>query len=441
MPIRVAIVGSGPSGFYTAEALAKSDADCEIDMIERLPAPHGLIRYGVAPDHQTTKNVSRNFDKTAAREEFRFFGNVDIGSDTSSDISLDELRGMYDAVVLAIGSPEDNKLGIPGEDKQGVIGSAAFVGWYNGHPDFIDLDPDLNSANVCVIGNGNVAIDIARLLVKTRDELSPSDITNASLDALQSSSVTDVYMLGRRGPVEAKFTNVELREMGKLENCVPQIVGAVIPDGVPEEEEMSDRDRRLREKNLATLREFVPRQPDEFEKRVHFQFYAAPREILGGDKVEGVRLERTEVVDGRAVGTGAFFEIETSLVLPAVGYRSSGLEGLPFNDDWGVAISEDGRAADGLYVVGWIKRGPTGVIGTNRPDGKQAAEQILEDISEGSKPGREALEAALGAKGTRIVSYADWQVLDAHEKANARTGAPREKEITVAAMFGVLDAG
>ena len=441
MPIRVAIVGSGPSGFYTAEALAKSDADCEIDMIERLPAPHGLIRYGVAPDHQTTKNVSRNFDKTAAREEFRFYGNVNIGSDTSSDISLDELREMYDAVVLAIGSPEDNKLGIPGEDKQGVIGSAAFVGWYNGHPDFIDLDPDLNSANVCVIGNGNVAIDIARLLVKTRDELSPSDITNASLDALQSSSVTDVYMLGRRGPVEAKFTNVELREMGKLENCVPQIVGAVIPDGVPEEEEMSDRDRRLREKNLATLREFVPRQPDEFEKRVHFQFYAAPREILGGDKVEGVRLERTEVVDGRAVGTGEFFEIETSLVLPAVGYRSSGLEGLPFNDDWGVAISEDGRAADGLYVVGWIKRGPTGVIGTNRPDGKQAAEQILEDISEGSKPGRTALEAALGAKGTRIVSYADWQVLDAHEKANARTGAPREKEITVAAMFGVLDAG
>jgi ferredoxin--NADP+ reductase len=435
MPIRVAIVGSGPSGFYTAEALAKADAEVEIDMIERLPAPHGLIRYGVAPDHQTTKNVSRNFDKTALRDEFRFYGNVDIGT----DVTLDELRGMYDAVVLAIGSPEDNKLGIPGEDKDGVIGSAAFVGWYNGHPDFIDLAPDLNSANVCVIGNGNVAIDIARLLVKTRNELSPSDITNMSLDALQSSAVTDVYMLGRRGPVEAKFTNVELREMGKLENCVPQIDGSVIPDAVPEDDDMSDRDRRLREKNLATLREFVPRQADELDKRVHFQFYAAPREILGGDKVEGVRLERTQVVDGRAVGTGEFFEIETTLVLPAVGYRSSGLEGLPFNDDWGVAISDEGRVADGLYVVGWIKRGPTGVIGTNRPDGKEAATQILEDISTGSKPGRVALEAALAAKGTRIVTYDDWQTLDAHEKANAREGAPREKEITVAAMMGVLD--
>ncbi|MFP6699137.1 MAG: FAD-dependent oxidoreductase [Alphaproteobacteria bacterium] len=435
MPIRVAIVGSGPSGFYTAEALGKADADVEIDMIERLPAPHGLIRYGVAPDHQTTKNVSRNFDKTARRDEFRFYGNVDIGG----DITLADLREMYDAVVLAIGSPEDNKLGIPGEDKQGVIGSAAFVGWYNGHPEFIDLDPDLNSANVCVVGNGNVAIDIARLLVKTRAELSPSDITNMSLDALQNSAVTDVYMLGRRGPVEAKFTNVELREMGKLENCVPQIDGTAIPDAVPEEDDMSDRDRRLRERNLATLREFVPRQGDELEKRVHFQFYAAPREILGGDKVEGVRLERTEVVDGRAVGTSEFFEIETSLVLPAVGYRSSGLEGLPFNDDWGVAISDEGRAGDGLYVVGWIKRGPTGVIGTNRPDGQEAAKQILEDIPVGSKPGRTALEAALAAKGTRIVNYDDWQVLDAHEKANARDGAPREKEITVAAMLEVLD--
>ena len=435
MPIRVAIVGSGPSGFYTAEALAKSDADCEIDLIERLPAPHGLIRYGVAPDHQTTKNVARNFDKTAARDEMRFYGNVDIGT----DISLDDLRGMYDAVVLAIGSPEDNKLGIPGEDKQGVIGSAAFVGWYNGHPDFVDLAPDLNSANVCVIGNGNVAVDIARLLVKTRAELSTSDITNDALDALQASSVTDVYMLGRRGPVEAKFTNVELREMGHLENCVPQIDGSIIPDGVPEEEEMSDRDRRLREKNLGTLRDFVGRDPNELEKRVHFEFYAAPREILGDDKVEGLRLERTQVVDGRAVGTGEFFESETSLVLPAVGYRSSGLEGLPFNDDWGVAVSEDGRAGDGLYVVGWIKRGPSGVIGTNRPDGQLAAKQIIEDIAEGSKPGRAALEAALQKNGARIVNYDDWQALDAHEKANARDGAPREKEITVAAMLGVLD--
>ena len=435
MPNRVAIVGSGPSGFYTAEALAKSDAGCQIDIIERLPAPHGLIRYGVAPDHQTTKNVSRNFDKTAARDEVRFYGNIEVGR----DVSLAELHEMYDAVVLAVGSPEDRTLGIPGEDKQGVIGSAAFVGWYNGHPDFIDLNPDLDSANVCVIGNGNVAIDIARVLVKCRQELAPSDITNDAMEAILGSAVTDVYMLGRRGPVEAKFTNVELREMGKLEQCVPQIDAAVIPDGVPEDLEMSDRDRRLRQKNLATLRDFVGRPADELPKRVHFEFYAAPREILGGDKVEAVRLEHTQVVDGRAVGTGEFFEIETSLVLPAVGYRSSGMDGIPFDDDNGIVFSDDGRVDDGLYAVGWIKRGPTGVIGTNRPDGQVAAKQILEDISSGQKPGREALEEMLAAKGARVVDYTDWLSLDAYEKAQAREGAPREKIITVAAMLGILD--
>ncbi len=435
MPIHVAIVGSGPSGFYTAEALAKSDTDCRIDIIERLPAPHGLIRYGVAPDHQTTKNVSRNFDKTAARDEVNFYGNVDVGH----DISLDELRAMYDAVVIAIGSPEDNKLGIPGEDKDGVIGSAAFVGWYNGHPDFVDLAPDLDTANVCVIGNGNVAIDIARLLVKTRAELSHTDITNDALDAIEAAAITDIHMLGRRGPVEAKYTNKELREMGDLENCVPRIDASILPAAVPEDMEMSDRDRRLRNKNLDTLREFALGAAEDLPKRVHFQFFAAPREILGGDKVEGIRMERTEVVDGRAVGTGEFFEIETNLVLPAVGYRSGGMEGLPFNDDWGVAISDDGRAGEGLYVVGWIKRGPTGVIGTNRPDGQEAAKQILEDIAEGSKPGREALEAFVTKNGGRIVDFDDWLTLDAHEKAEAREGAPREKLITVAAMLRVLD--
>ena len=365
----------------------------------------------------------------------RFYGNIEVGR----DVSLAELHEMYDAVVLAVGSPEDRTLGIPGEDKQGVIGSAAFVGWYNGHPDFIDLNPDLDSANVCVIGNGNVAIDIARVLVKCRQELAPSDITNDAMEAILGSAVTDVYMLGRRGPVEAKFTNVELREMGKLEQCVPQIDAAVIPDGVPEDLEMSDRDRRLRQKNLATLRDFVGRPADELPKRVHFEFYAAPREILGGDKVEAVRLEHTQVVDGRAVGTGEFFEIETSLVLPAVGYRSSGMDGIPFDDDNGIVFSDDGRVDDGLYAVGWIKRGPTGVIGTNRPDGQVAAKQILEDISSGQKPGREALEEMLAAKGARVVDYTDWLSLDAYEKAQAREGAPREKIITVAAMLGILD--
>ncbi|MDP6343098.1 MAG: FAD-dependent oxidoreductase [Alphaproteobacteria bacterium] len=435
MPISVAIVGSGPSGFYTAEALAKAEADCLIDIIERLPAPHGLIRYGVAPDHQTTKKVSRNFDKTAGHESVRYFGNIEVGR----DISVEELRSIYDAVVFAIGAPFDRKLGIPGEDKDGVIGSAAFVGWYNGHPDFVDLAPNLDTPNVCVVGNGNVAIDIARVLVKTRSEMASSDIPEYALGAIERSAVRDVHMLGRRGPIEAKFTNVELREMAELEACAPVIDAAILPDGVPEESEMSDRDRRLRERNLATLRAFAERDPDAMPKRVHFQFFAAPVEILGGDRVEGLRLERTEVVDGRAVGSGAFFEIETGLVIPAIGYRSHGLAGLPFDEAGGIVISDDGRIDDGLYCVGWVKRGPTGVIGTNRPDGQAAARQIVEDHPRGGKPGREALIEMLGDRGARMVSYQDWQTLDAHEQAQAGDAAPRRKLVTVEEMLGVLD--
>lgn len=434
MTISVAIVGSGPSGFYTAEALMKSGADVEVDIIERLPAPHGLIRYGVAPDHQTTKNVSRAFDKTAQRDGVHYFGNVEIGS----DISLDQLREVYDAVVLAIGMPHDRKLGIPGEDKKGVIGSSYFVSWYNGHPDYVDLNPPLDTKNACVIGNGNVAIDIARVLVKSREEMASSDIADLPLDAIQAGTITDVYMLGRRGPVEAKFTNVELREMGKLENCVPVVDGSLIPDGVPEDMEMSDRDRRLKERNLESLREFAERKPDELPKRVHFEFYAAPVEILGGEHVEALRLERTEVVDGRARGTGEFFEIETGLVLPAIGYRSLGIPGVAFDEATGTVVNDDGRIAEGLYAAGWIKRGPTGVIGTNRPDGQQAAAHILEDIANGSKPGREGMRALMQEKGARVINYAEWQKIDAHEREKARPEAPRRKLVTIEDMLNVI---
>lgn len=434
MTISVAIVGSGPSGFYTAEALMKSGADVAVDIIERLPAPHGLIRYGVAPDHQTTKNVSRAFDKTAEREGVHYFGNVEIGT----DISLDQLREIYDAVVLAIGMPHDRKLGIPGEDKKGVIGSSYFVSWYNGHPDYVDLNPPLDTKNACVIGNGNVAIDIARVLVKTREEMASSDIADLPLDAIQAGSITDVYMLGRRGPVEAKFTNVELREMGKLEACVPVVDGSLIPDGVPEDMEMSDRDRRLKERNLESLREFAERTPDELPKRVHFEFYAAPVEILGGEKVEALRLERTEVVDGRARGTGEFFEIETGLVLPAIGYRSLGIPGVEFDPESGTVINDDGRIAEGLYAAGWIKRGPTGVIGTNRPDGQAAAAHILEDIANGSKPGREGMRAFMAEKGTRVITYEEWQKIDAHEREKARPESPRRKLVTVEDMLNII---
>ena len=435
MPLSVAIVGSGPSAFYTAEALLKSDATCEIDIIERLPAPHGLIRYGVAPDHQTTKNVSRSYDRIAGDEHVRFYGNVEV----DGQISLDELKAMYDAVVLAIGSPHDNKLRIPGEDKQGVIGSAAFVGWYNGHPEFRDLQPNLDTKAVAVIGNGNVAIDIARVLVKTREEMASSDITDYAIDAIQASPLTDVYMFGRRGPVEAKFTNVELREMGHLEICHPVVDPAQLPDEVGEID--NDRDRRLKERNLATLREFITLEPAGKTKRVHFAFFASPVEILGGDRVEGLKLERTKVVDGRAVGSGEFFVIECGLVVPAIGYRGLNALGAPFDEGRGVVVNDNGRVGEGVYAVGWIKRGPTGVIGSNKPDGRTAAEQIVEDCGAGAgKPGRRALEAHLKQAGVRFVDYDDWgRINEAEVSAVGDRPAPRRKFVTVGEMLAVLN--
>ena len=433
MSLSVAIIGSGPAAFYTADALVKSDSDCRVDIIERLPCPYGLIRFGVAPDHEKTKNVMRAFAKTAAHEDVNFYGNVEIGK----DIGLPELRDMYDAVVLAVGAGSDRAVGIPGEDKKGVFGSATFVNWYNGHPDFRDLNPDLDVKGVVVLGNGNVAIDVARVLVKTPGEMAATDLPDYAADPIQASPLSDVYMVGRRGPNEAKYTNVELREMGHLENCVPQIEAAQLPDSV--DGEMSDRDRRLREKNLATVREFVDRTADEKPKRVHFVYYAQPVEILGGDNVEAVRFERTEVRDGRAVGLGEFFEIPCGLVVAAIGYTSKPVADTPFDERGGIVTNDDGRVADGLYAVGWIKRGPSGVIGSNKPDGKLAAEQILADHgSGGGKSGRSGLEAMLSERSVRAVDFAGWQQIEAAEIANAREGAPRKKFVTVAEMLAVL---
>jgi NADPH-dependent glutamate synthase beta subunit-like oxidoreductase len=433
MTINVAVIGAGPSGFYTVDALLKSDRDVRVDIIERLPTPYGLIRGGVAPDHQTTKKVARVYEKTAQADGVAYFGNVEVGR----DVTMEELKDIYDAVVLAVGAPRDRKLGIPGEDKVGVFGSADFVGWYNAHPDFTDLDPNLDTGTVVVIGNGNVAVDVARVLVKTPEEMAETDIATHAAEAIDASPITDVYMVGRRGPIEAKFTNVELREMGKLEDCTPIIDTDQLPDEV--EGDWSDRDRRLKERNLATMKEFPDVDPAGKSKRVHFAFYAKPVEILGGDKVEGIRMEKTKVEDGRSVGTGEFFDIACGLVVPAIGYFSEPFPGVPFDADNGIVVHDDGRVEDGVYAVGWIKRGPTGVIGSNKPDGDTAATQILEDISDGTKPGREALESLLGERSVRIVDFADWQRIDAAEVDAAAAGAPRRKFVKVDEMIAVLD--
>ena len=435
MTVRVVIVGSGPSGFYTADALIKSGVDCEIDVVDRLPTPFGLIRAGVAPDHQKTKNVSRAYEKTALNDSVAYFGNVDVGK----DVGIEDLKGLYDAVVLAIGSPYDRKLGVPGEDKKGVFGSADFVGWYNGHPDFRDLEPDLNTKAVVVIGNGNVAIDCARVLVKTPDEMSTTDIATHAADAIHAAPLEDVYMVGRRGPVEAKFTNVELREMGELQECTPIIDAAKIPGEVPAEEEMSDRDRRLKDKNLGTLRSFVDAEPAGRKRRVHFQFYASPVEILGEDMVEGIRLEKTEVRDGRAVGTGETYDIPCGIVIPAIGYQGQPLDGVPFDERNGVIQNDEGRVSEGVYAVGWIRRGPTGVIGTNKHDGDAASRQIQEDCTDGGKAGRAGLKDLLTEKSVRWVDYSDWQKIDEAEKSAAAEGAPRRKLTRIPEMLAALD--
>ena len=434
MPLNIAVVGSGPSGFYTVAALLKSGVECRIDIIERLPTPFGLIRGGVAPDHEKTKNVWRAYEKSALHDTVHYYGNVEVGR----DVSMEELHQIYDAVVLAVGSPLDRKLGIPGEDKAGVVGSASFVGWYNGHPDFRDLAPDLDIEAAVVVGNGNVAVDCARVLAKTPEEMAKTDLTEYAADAIHASPLTDIYMCGRRGPVEAKFTNVELREMGQLENCHPIVDPAQIPDSVTDDD-MDDRDRRLRERNLETLREFTTLSPEGKKKRLHFQFYHNPVEVLGGDRVEAVKMELTKVENGRAVGTGDFIDVPCGLVIAAIGYYGAPFPGIPFDEDGGVAIHDDGRISDGIYAVGWIKRGPTGVIGTNKHDGDQAAAQILEDFPEGAKPGRERLEVLLTERSVRWISYDDWKRIEEAEVANAPEGAPRRKFSRIEDMLSLLD--
>ena len=433
MPVSVAIIGAGPSGFYTAEALLKRDVDCRIDIIESLPTPYGLIRFGVAPDHQSTKRVTRAYERTALDHRVSYFGNVEVGR----DVTLKELRRLYDAVVLAIGAPLDRALNIPGGDKEGVFGAAAFVGWYNGHPDFLDVAPDLNCEAVAVIGNGNVALDVARVLVKLPQEMAGTDLPEAVARQIHSAPIADVYLFGRRGPLEAKWTNVELREMAHLADCVPLVKADQVPDAPGEGG--SERDRRLRQKNLATLRSFARVSPAGKRKRLHFEFFARPVEVLGGERVEGLRLERTVVEGGRAVGSGDVFEVPCGLIVASIGYRARQVEGVPYDEARGLVANRQGRVAEGLYAVGWAKRGPTGVIGSNKPDADLIAGHIEADCGAGARPGRPMLEEVLEERGVSWVSFADWQAIDAAEVAAAAPEAPRKKLIRIKDMLAVLD--
>ena len=419
-----AVVGSGPAGFYTAEALEKAYGEtARIDILDRYPVPYGLIRFGVAPDHQSLKAVSKRYDKVAESAGVDFIGNVCVGK----DVSVAELMGLYDAVILAIGAPHDRKLGIPGEDLPGVIGSAEFVGWYNGHPDFADLDPPLGGSQAAVIGAGNVALDCARILSKTRHEFEGSDIVGHALEALDKSAIRTVTILGRRGPHQIAMTPKELGELGHLEAAVPLIE----PADFPPQEADEALEPGLR-KSVSLLRGFADLEATK-AKQIVFDFFAKPVAIEGDGRAERIIVERTLLDDsGAARGTGETYAVPASLVVTAIGYSTSPIADVPFAG--GKFVNEAGRIAERLYAVGWARRGPTGTIGTNRPDGYEVADQVAAAMAPGSdsdRAGAEGLKRLLAERGVMATDYDDWRKIEETETGQARPGSPREKFVRV----------
>ena len=431
----IAIIGSGPAGYYTAEAAQKEFGDAvRIDIFDTLPVPFGLIRSGVAPDHQSIKGVSRRYEKVALSDNVRFVGNVTIGR----DVSIGELQELYDAVVLATGAPKDRDLGLPGESLGNVFGSAALVGWYNGHPDFTALDPDLSGKNAVVVGMGNVALDVARILAKTRAEFAGSDIVAHALEALEHSKLERITILGRRGPHQIMMTPKELGELGELERAAPHVA----PDDLPAPEEDAVLEPGLR-KSVGLLRAFAATPATvRAEKPItlDFIFMSAPKKLLGHGQVEAIEIEKTRLVDGRAEGTGKIETIPADLVVTCIGYRTSPIPGVPFDERAGRFANDEGRILPGLYCVGWARRGPSGTIGTNRPDGYSVVEKIAADIAVGAlgptrKPGRPGFDALAAERALDVVTFRDWKKIEEAEEKAAREGAPREKFVDIEAMI------
>lgn len=455
-PLRVAVIGAGPAAFYAAEALFKQTGlTVEVDMFDRLPAPHGLVRYGVAPDHAKIKTVTRAYDAIAGKPGFRYFGNVEYGT----HVTLEDLRRHYHQVVFATGAQTDRRMGIPGEDLAGSHPATEFVAWYNGHPDFRDCRFDLSVERAAVVGVGNVAIDVARILVHTPEELEKTDIADYALEALRASRIREVYLLGRRGPAQAAFTTPEVKEIGEL-------AGADVIVR-PEEAELDPLSRaqldasgdRLLSRKVEILQGYAVRAPEGRDRRLHVRFLVSPVELTGDaeGRVTRMRLVRNVLVDdGRgglsAKATGQFEDLDVGLVFRSVGYRGVPLPGVPFHERWGVIPNESGRVTDpatsqplaGLYVAGWIKRGPSGVIGTNKPDAVETVTALIEDAAAGAcwqppEPDAAAAEAFLRTRQPDLVSYPDWRRLDALEVRNGQAcGRPRLKFTSVDAMLGAL---
>jgi ferredoxin--NADP+ reductase len=431
--LRVAVVGSGPAGFYAAGALLAGEVPAEVDMIERLPTPWGLVRLGVAPDHPKIKSVSRAFEKIAARPGFRFFGNVEVGR----DVGHEELRELYDAVIYAVGAQTDRRMGIPGEDLPGSWPATEFVAWYNGHPDHPHLEFDLSGERAVVIGNGNVAVDVARMLALTPEELAPTDTTDAAIEAIANSGIREIVMVGRRGPAQAAFTTPELIELGELAGA-DVIVDAADLEGAEPHDTNSER-------NLEVLREYAARTPQGKPKRLVLRFLLSPVELIGDERVEAVklvhnRLEPDERGELRAVPTGEHETLPAQVVFRSVGYRGVALPEVPFDErrgtirnDRGRVLDEDGNQVPGVYAAGWIKRGPSGVIGTNKKDATETVELLLEDLRDAPRNGKTAEDAGrlLADRAPRLVMYEGWASIDERERAaGEKLGRPRVKLCT-----------
>lgn len=439
-PHRIAVIGAGPAGFYATGHLLDADAAIEVDLYDRLPTPWGLVRGGVAPDHPKIKAVSKVFEKIAEKPGFRMFGNVEIGR----DLTHEELMRHYDAVIYAYGAQADRRMGIPGEDLPGSLPATAFVAWYNGHPDFRDLDPDLSVERAIVIGNGNVAVDVARMLVLAPDELAPTDTADHAIGAFAGSAITDVVIAGRRGPLQAAYTNPELLELGELE-LADVVVDPAEAALDPLSAEDLARAAQPEQRNVETVLEYARRARTAKPRTVTLRYLVSPVEIRGDGRVEEIvlvrnRLERADDGTLRAVATDATETIACGLVLRSVGYRGLPVEGVPFDERRctiphaeGRALDADGRPVPGVYCTGWIKRGPSGVIGTNKKDAVETADALLADLAAGrlpvpAEPTVTAVEALLADHRPDAIGYGHWQAIDTHERALGEPqGRPRVK--------------
>ena len=455
-PLRVAIIGAGPAGFYTVSNLLKqTDLTVEMDMFDRLPSPFGLVRAGVAPDHQKYKTVVRAYDKSAQNNNYRFYGCVEYGT----HVHLADLKEHYHQVVFTTGAQRDRSMGIPGEELAGSHSATDFVAWYNGHPEFVDYQFDLSKPRVAIVGIGNVALDVARILCKTPAELADSDMADYALKALEHSSIKEVYILGRRGPAQAAFTTPEIKEMGELADTDVKVLEEDAQLDRFSQAELEEGKDRTKQKNVKIIQDFATRSPSGKNRELTIRFLVSPTEIIGDEsgRVKAVKIVRNELFqsDDGTVRPRATDRVETlpiDLIFRSVGYRGIPIPAIPFNESWGTIENEQGRIVDadtrqpqkGLYTAGWIKRGPTGVIGTNKTDAQETVKCMVEDLHAESilHPGQPQMKAARGLireRQPQFVSYDDWLVIDREEIARGQTdGRPRVKFTSVEEMLAVL---